>query len=184
MPHSNGGGWIRTAKRLAIYERDGWTCVYCARDVREARTPTPTLEHVYRHQERHTGDFNGPGNLVLACLACNSARNAAPLHRYLSRLPVHVLPWAVSELAQRTSRPLEPYMARGRELEASPPDWLREIRARIAAGFHPSAKGEPRPDPVYPPEPGAEIYAFDAFDADDFADPGPAHDYQPDEIPF
>lgn len=161
MPHVRGGSWIRPAKRLAIYARDGWICVYRQRDTRDPATPTPTLEHVYRSQERHTGDFNGPGNLVLACLACNSARNAAPLHRYLARLPVHVLPVAVAELAARTARPLEPFMAQARELEADPPDWLQGIRARIAAGFHPACKGEPRPDPVYPAEPGAEDQAED-----------------------
>lgn len=74
----HGGKWIRPEKRLAIYDRDSWCCVYCgwAEDVPPDEGFIPyanhlTLDHV-RPVDR--GGSNEPDNLVTACHKCNSRR--------------------------------------------------------------------------------------------------------------
>jgi 5-methylcytosine-specific restriction endonuclease McrA len=57
--------------RKEIFARDGWTCVYCARQTREL-----TLDHVV---PRHRGGRHTWENLVSACKACN--------HRKAGRTP-------------------------------------------------------------------------------------------------
>lgn len=41
-PNGQGSKWIRRAKRLAIYERDWFRCVYCG----EADASKLTLDHL------------------------------------------------------------------------------------------------------------------------------------------
>lgn len=67
----NGGSWIRSEKRLAIYIRDGFTCAYCGRDLRNASPRDVTLDHLL---PRSAGGTNEATNLITACLHCNSQR--------------------------------------------------------------------------------------------------------------
>jgi 5-methylcytosine-specific restriction endonuclease McrA len=79
----NGGKWIRPEKRLRIYDRDGWRCVWCLAPVVQANTRVEVdarydgrircacLDHVL---PRSRGGSNGAGNLVTSCLQCNEAR--------------------------------------------------------------------------------------------------------------
>lgn len=66
---------ISAADRLAIYERDGWTCGICLEPVDKALTGHdqfgPTLDHI---QPRSLGGSDDHENLRLAHRACNSAR--------------------------------------------------------------------------------------------------------------
>lgn len=70
---SNGQGqgtnWIRPAKRLAIYLRDGLACVYCGATLEDG--VKLTLDHLRPH---HSGGSNKETNLVTCCHTCNSAR--------------------------------------------------------------------------------------------------------------
>lgn len=73
-----GKHWIRDEKRAAIYERDGWSCVYCGRDMRAGRTRRQvqivlSLDHLI---PRCQGGDNSAHNVVTACLTCNSSRGA------------------------------------------------------------------------------------------------------------
>ena len=52
--------------RLVVFERDGWTCVYCGK-----RTWEPTCDHVVPVSR---GGSSTLDNLVTACLACNLAK--------------------------------------------------------------------------------------------------------------
>jgi hypothetical protein len=61
--------WLRPAKRLAIYLRDGLACGYCGEAV-EAGAKL-TLDHLTPHS--HGGSNDAP-NLVTCCHRCNSAR--------------------------------------------------------------------------------------------------------------
>lgn len=76
-----GSKWIRTNKRLLIYERDGWCCVWCGSPVKAAgKVPGPhvracnlaSLDHVL---PRSRGGTNDAHNLVTACIDCNSLRD-------------------------------------------------------------------------------------------------------------
>ena len=70
---SNGQGqgqkWIRNERRVALYLRDGLACCYCGSSIEDGTRLT--LDHLIAHS--HGGD-NSNGNLVTACIKCNSAR--------------------------------------------------------------------------------------------------------------
>lgn len=63
--------WIRRELRLAVYCRDGWACVYCARGA-EAPGVSLSLDHV---RPRTRGGTNAPRNLVTSCSTCNTAKH-------------------------------------------------------------------------------------------------------------
>lgn len=70
----NGGQgmkWIRTAKRLAIYLRDGLACVWCGATVEGSAKLT--LDHLRPHSK---GGSNHERNLVTCCHKCNSSRGS------------------------------------------------------------------------------------------------------------
>lgn len=66
---NQGSKWIRPAKRLAIYARDGFACAYCGATVEEGTTLT--LDHVVACE---LGGSNEATNLVTCCLSCNSSK--------------------------------------------------------------------------------------------------------------
>lgn len=74
-----GSHWIRDKKRLRIYARDGWRCVWCsalvacARDLPHVGGELATLDHVL---PREKGGSNDVGNLVTACEPCNRDRGS------------------------------------------------------------------------------------------------------------
>lgn len=86
-----GMNWIRKEKRLAIYIRDGRTCVYCSKRLRGIGKLT--LDHV-RPFER--GGTHDAWNLVTSCIPCNTskgllsardfARSSAVLRRIEQRI--------------------------------------------------------------------------------------------------
>lgn len=83
MSNKNGSSWIRREKRLAIYLRDGFICVYCRRDLRDAAKSEVSLDHLIPRSE---GGDNHQTNLVTACTPCNSSRQDRSL-----------LDWALSQ---------------------------------------------------------------------------------------
>lgn len=66
---------VSREQRLAIYDRDGWECQICSRDVEPALHPNhtfaATLDHII---PRSLGGSDDPENLRLAHRICNSAR--------------------------------------------------------------------------------------------------------------
>lgn len=108
-----GSNWIKRAKRLAIYARDGFCCVYCGM---EAENGMPmTLDHVLACE---LGGTNEASNLVSACLRCNSAKRDLPLAEWLTVLrdrgiDTSALP---ARIAQQTGTKLN--MDEGRRLDA------------------------------------------------------------------
>jgi 5-methylcytosine-specific restriction endonuclease McrA len=69
------GQWIRTEKRLAIYIRDSFRCLYCGSDLRHAAPADITLDHLL---PKSAGGANDATNLVTACRSCNSSRQDKP----------------------------------------------------------------------------------------------------------
>jgi len=79
---SNGsykGVVCRKDLRLAIYLRDGFTCLYCLRDLHGAHPTDITLDHVTPDSD---GGENTPDNLVTSCRHCNCSRKDTPLNRF------------------------------------------------------------------------------------------------------
>jgi hypothetical protein len=78
------GQWITSERRTAIYERDGWECVYCGQGPRTRIKPAPgvgvlTLDHL---TPRTFGGSNKSENLVTACVACNCSRQEKPWREF------------------------------------------------------------------------------------------------------
>lgn len=78
-PHQPVGRWIRVDKRLAIYLRDGFTCLVCGTDLHGADAAVVTLDHV---KPQSKGGSNAETNLFTCCRSCNSARGAKPLAKF------------------------------------------------------------------------------------------------------
>lgn len=75
---AKGGKWIRQDKRLAIYLRDGLSCVYCGAKVEDGASLS--LDHLL---PQSYGGSNGEGNLVTCCGRCNSKRGNMDLSAWL-----------------------------------------------------------------------------------------------------
>ena len=75
MPfNEQGAKWIRRTRRLALYIRDGFRCVYCQTDLLDAHPKSITLDHVdgtlVFGLAIHTND-----NLVTCCQPCNKSKH-------------------------------------------------------------------------------------------------------------
>src|SRR5947209_7290228 len=64
-------------KRNAIFERDGYRCVYCGQ---QFAADELTVDHV---QPRVRGGDRSEGNLVTACKACNTVKGDRRLSVFL-----------------------------------------------------------------------------------------------------
>lgn len=69
--HQPKGQWCRAEKRLALYLRDGFKCLWCESDLTGFKAENITLDHLI---PKSAGGSNAPVNLVTACRSCNSAR--------------------------------------------------------------------------------------------------------------
>ena len=78
-PHQPTGMWIRPEKRLAIYLRDGFRCLYCLADLHDAGPTDITLDHLTCKAD---GGTNHESNLVTACRTCNCTRQDTPISRF------------------------------------------------------------------------------------------------------
>lgn len=81
MSNVHGSKWIRPEKRLAIYARDGFACLYCGETADEGAQLS--LDHV---QPRELGGTHHETNLVACCIGCNSARSGMSLRAWFATL--------------------------------------------------------------------------------------------------
>ncbi len=81
MSNAHGSKWIRPEKRLAIYARDGWACVYCGATAEEG--VQLSLDHL---QPRELGGSHDAANLATSCVSCNAARQDKPMREWLAAL--------------------------------------------------------------------------------------------------
>ena len=111
-----GSKWIRPVKRLAIYHRDNLACVYCLATMEQGARLT--LDHVVPCL---LGGTNEAGNLVTACLACNSAKQARSVAEFAIMLADRgVNPDLIADRVRvQTGRDLAPHMATARAIEAA-----------------------------------------------------------------
>lgn len=81
MSNVAGSKWIRPEKRLALYARDGFACVYCGATAESGASLS--LDHV---KPRELGGGHAASNLVTSCVRCNSARQDSSLTAWLETL--------------------------------------------------------------------------------------------------
>jgi hypothetical protein len=77
--------WIRPAKRLSIYLRDGLACAYCGEGIEDGAKLT--LDHITPHCD---GGSNEPTNLVTCCHRCNSARGSRPWKKFAGHVADYI----------------------------------------------------------------------------------------------
>jgi 5-methylcytosine-specific restriction endonuclease McrA len=110
----HGSKWIRRDKRLAIYLRDGFRCIYCRADLTSMGEGC-TLDHVTPVE---LGGDNSEGNLVTACKSCNSAKRDLPLSGFLNTVldrgaqPVEAIR---NRVRRNTRRKLDKYRQMAKE---------------------------------------------------------------------
>lgn len=75
-------GGDERSMRERIFARDEYRCVYCGQVFPEDLL---SLDHV---QPRMRGGDNSDGNLVTACLACNTRKGSLPAWAFLATHPV------------------------------------------------------------------------------------------------
>ncbi len=68
-------------KRADVFARDGYRCVYCGL-VQES--DALSVDHV---QPKTRGGDRSEGNVVTACMACNTAKASRPLWQFLAEQP-------------------------------------------------------------------------------------------------
>lgn len=78
--HHNGR-WITRKARLALYLRDGFTCLYCLKDMHGAHPTDISLDHVVPRSTM-TCTAQDPRNLVTCCRSCNCQKGDKPLNRF------------------------------------------------------------------------------------------------------
>jgi hypothetical protein len=76
----NGSKWIRKDKRLAIYMRDNWRCVYCQKDLSKVRPRLRTLDHVVPVTNNGSNEHT---NLVTCCKRCNDSKQDRTLDQWI-----------------------------------------------------------------------------------------------------
>lgn len=98
--HQPTGCWIRPAKRLAIYLRDSFRCIYCSADLHNAAPTDVTLDHLVCKAD---GGTNHQVNLITACRTCNCTRQDKPLAMFCG-------PETRADIRRLTRRDLKPYL--------------------------------------------------------------------------
>lgn len=98
--HQPTGCWIRPAKRLAIYLRDSFRCIYCSADLHSAAPTDITLDHLVC---RADGGTNHQANLITACRTCNCTRQDKPLAAFCGGA-------TRADIRRLTRRDLKPYL--------------------------------------------------------------------------
>lgn len=89
MVTDKGSRWIKRSERCAIYDRDGWRCVYCGRKVNSGKGTngcdpnTATLDHV---TSRLLGGSDDASNLVTSCIDCNVAKSSLSVTAFVAKV--------------------------------------------------------------------------------------------------
>lgn len=90
---------VRKDLRLAIYLRDRFTCLVCAKDLADADPRDITLDHIVPDSD---GGSNDPSNLYCCCRHDNCARRDLPISRYAG-------PEAVKHIRRNAKRSINRY---------------------------------------------------------------------------
>ncbi len=81
MPHNKGMDWIRISKRMALYFRDSFDCVWC-----RGVFPIDPKGHGLTLDHLDGSKGHDASNLVTCCHTCNSSRQDLSLEEWYTRL--------------------------------------------------------------------------------------------------
>ena len=111
MSNAHGSKWIRPEKRLAVYTRDGFACLYCGTDA-----GVLTLDHV---RPRELGGTHEADNLVTCCLTCNSQKQDMSMRAWFLALRDRGIDTAKmsARIRKHVARPID--MKLGKQLRAN-----------------------------------------------------------------
>lgn len=110
-PVSKRGQWCRSEKRLGIYIRDCFACVYCGQGVVDR--VKLTLDHVVPWSEYGSDDES---NLVTACHLCNSTRGKRSVSEFVKVVALRLNddPEAIKAyIQQQLATPIDRRLAKG-----------------------------------------------------------------------
>jgi 5-methylcytosine-specific restriction endonuclease McrA len=79
--HQKGGRWARKSLRLAVYMRDGFTCLFCGADLHEVEARDITLDHIIPQSK---GGTNESKNLGTSCLRCKCSKQDKDLADFIA----------------------------------------------------------------------------------------------------
>lgn len=102
--NKNGSNWIRKDKRLAIYLRDNWRCVYCQKSLKRSKPKLRTLDHVVPTNE---GGSNDETNLVTCCKSCNDRKQDKSISQFCAHNPK-----AIDRIFAQTDKHLDRKLAK------------------------------------------------------------------------
>lgn len=102
------GAGVPKAKRLAIFTRDGWKCVYCDVDVRLLAKNHATLDHLIPNRD------DSQKNLVTACFGCNQAKSNRHYHLFLADVKPDSAQQIIEKIHDLISRGIDVKAARNR----------------------------------------------------------------------
>ena len=87
--HHIGGGWIRSDRRLGIYLRDGFGCVWCQMCLTGSHPNNVTLDHLLPREQL---GGNESTNLVTSCKGCNVRRGLKTVAQFAAELGAECFP--------------------------------------------------------------------------------------------
>lgn len=127
-----GSKWITREKRLAIYIRDGLSCVYCNASIDAGAMLT--LDHIKPFSKRGK---HHESNLVTACLKCNSSRGDRDLRTFVSAVAAYLnadtTPNAIlNHITDCLARPLD--IAAAKEIIARRGSWKATLEWQKLSG--------------------------------------------------
>lgn len=76
-----GSKWIRREKRLAIYIRDAFRCLWCGKSVED--NGQACIDHLVPQSK---GGDNDPSNLLTSCKRCNDQRGDMSAEEFIATL--------------------------------------------------------------------------------------------------
>jgi len=118
---NQGSKWIRRDKRLALYLRDGFCCVYCGRNLRGATAAEYGLDHL---NARHEAGHHHAANLATACRSCNSSRQDRPLADFAPGGALDRIRALTCDFDRKAAeRALRPFRAQAKELISASTNW-------------------------------------------------------------
>lgn len=91
MVIGKSSSWINATRKLAIYLRDDFKCVYCTRSLHDVDPNYVTLDHIitkwqYKQwsidAQQSFGSINATSNLITSCKSCNSSRKITSIETY------------------------------------------------------------------------------------------------------